>query len=225
MKTLTASWDRIVLMNYTVPSEQVSPLLLPGLELDETKPGEAGISLVGFDLNRPRLFGIIPGPSVAEVNLRVYVKDKQGRKGVQFISEVAPSRRIAWGARAFGEPFSYLFTQHVYWVDSETHTTERSDEFYSGYPIDLTFGASYLTNYRLPTDPEYYWCGRKVAFTRRGAYEVEWSDGAWMVSVNPMKARFPSKESLIKRFGPLAGFMFPVSCMVVRGCPVTVRRS
>ena len=223
MKTLTASWDRIVLMNYTVPSDQIKPLLLPGLEVDEIRPGETGISLVGFDLNKPRLFGVVPGPSVPEVNLRVYVKDKDGRKGIQFLSEMAPSRAVSMGARLFGEPFKNGFVEHQAWTD--INTSERADDYHSGWPIDLMFGAKYATNYRLPTDPEYYWCGRKLAFTRRGAYEVQWSDSPWMVTVNPMKARFPAKDDLLKRFGPLAGFMFPVSCMVVRGCPVSIRRS
>ena len=103
---LTARWQHLILVNYAVDPERLSPHLPPGLTLD-LLDGQAHMSLVAFDFLDTRVLGVpFPGfRNFPEINLRFYVRDGD-RRGVSFIREYVPSRVIAWVARSlYNEPY------------------------------------------------------------------------------------------------------------------------
>jgi uncharacterized protein YqjF (DUF2071 family) len=76
--------------------------------------GKTWLSLVGFQFQRTRIWGI-PVPfhqSFEEVNLRFYVK-RASRRGVVFIRELVPKYAVAAVARfAFGENYARVPMSH-----------------------------------------------------------------------------------------------------------------
>jgi uncharacterized protein YqjF (DUF2071 family) len=105
---LTARWQDLAIITYEAPRELLEPRVPRGLELDEWD-GRVFVSLVAFDFRDCRVLGVRwPGlVNFPEVNLRFYVREPSGRRGVVFVREFVPSRVIAWVARAiYGEPYS-----------------------------------------------------------------------------------------------------------------------
>jgi uncharacterized protein YqjF (DUF2071 family) len=122
---LTARWENLVLLNYTVPTELIEPLVPRGTELDRLG-GEAVASLVGFRFADTRLLGVaVPGHrTFEEVNLRFYVKraGKDGtlRRAVVFVRELVPRLAIAAVARRFyNEPYLAVPMAHECDLDAE----------------------------------------------------------------------------------------------------------
>ncbi len=116
---LAAEWRKLIMAQYEVAPEALTPYLPSGLELDLFE-GRCFVSLVGFLFDHVRLKGIpVPGhTSFEEINLRFYVKrpntpEGLPRRGVVFIREFVPRSAITWVARAFyEEPYSTMPTQH-----------------------------------------------------------------------------------------------------------------
>ena len=103
---LTARWVNLILAQFPVPDELVSPYLPPGVELDRWN-GSAHVSIVPFQFLETKVFGCKwPGfTNFPEINLRIYVR-KGEKRGVVFIREFIPSRLIAWIARrTYNEPY------------------------------------------------------------------------------------------------------------------------
>ena len=91
---LKAKWENIIMANYQVDPQLLLPFLPKGVSLDLYN-GKAYVSLVGFMFKKTKLFGVsIPFfGSFEEINLRFYVKRKDGnkiKKGVVFINETLP---------------------------------------------------------------------------------------------------------------------------------------
>lgn len=101
---LTARWANLALFQFAVPAETLEPRLPEGLELDNQC-----VSLVAFDFEQVRVFGI-PWPlhtRFPEINLRFYVRDQDGRRGVVFIKELVPRPAVAFIARwCYNEPYA-----------------------------------------------------------------------------------------------------------------------
>lgn len=115
---LSAEWRDLVMLNYEVEPNLLSRYVPPGTALDSFN-GRTYLSLVGFRFCRTKLLGCLPIPfhvNFAEVNLRFYVRRKEGnddRRGVVFIAEVVPRRAIATTARlAYGENYTRLPMRH-----------------------------------------------------------------------------------------------------------------
>jgi uncharacterized protein len=122
---LTARWEHLVLLNYTVPTRMIAPLVPRGTEIDRFG-GEVIVSLVGFLFADTRLLGVaVPGHRVfEEVNLRFYVsrvgKDGKLRRAVVFVRELVPRAAIAAMARwAYNEPYLAVPMAHETSIDSE----------------------------------------------------------------------------------------------------------
>jgi uncharacterized protein len=122
---LTARWEHLVLLNYTVPTRMLAPLVPRGTELDRLG-GELLVSLVGFLFADTRLKGVaVPGHRVfEEVNLRFYVTrtDKDGtlRRAVVFVRELVPRAAIAAIARfVYNEPYMSVPMAHDVSIDPE----------------------------------------------------------------------------------------------------------
>src|SRR5271165_5937221 len=111
---LSAEWRDLVMLNYEVDPELLNRRIPPGTMLDSFD-GKTYLSLVGFQFRNTKLFGFLPIPLHAdfeEVNLRFYVRRKQGnedRRGVVFVAEIVPKRAVAEVARlAYGENYISL---------------------------------------------------------------------------------------------------------------------
>lgn len=116
---LTAKWQHLVMFNYEVPPQVLTPFVPAGTYLD-TWEGHTFVSLVGFLFAQTRVKGIsIPWhTNFEEVNLRFYVqgKDDAGKwqRGVVFIKEIVPRCAIALTARLlYHEPYVCMPMQHL----------------------------------------------------------------------------------------------------------------
>jgi uncharacterized protein len=110
---LTAEWRNLVMLSYAVEPALLEPFVPAGTELDRFQ-GRTYLSLIGFEFNRSRLFGIrVPlHQAFEEVNLRFYV-NRQGRRGVVFLRELVPKRAVAVLARlAYRENYSCVPMAH-----------------------------------------------------------------------------------------------------------------
>jgi len=102
---LKARWENLVMINYAIDPDILKPFMPHGVELDYYQ-GKTYVSLVGFMFMDTRIFNI-PIPylgSFEEINLRFYVKrqvNNEVRRGVVFISEIIPSRLVAFTANFF----------------------------------------------------------------------------------------------------------------------------
>ena len=108
---LSAYWRNLIVINYEVDPSVLIPFLPLGTELDLFE-NKALISVIAFNFERNKLFGIIPTVPVTtfeELNLRFYVRRSVGgevRRGVVFVKEVVPSTLIAATARIlYNEPY------------------------------------------------------------------------------------------------------------------------
>ncbi len=97
-----------MLVSYAVGDDLLTPHLPAGLELDRFG-GWACCSLVAFEFRDTRVKGVRWAGHVnfPEVNLRFYVRDSWGRRGVCFVREWVPRRLVAWIARGlYNEPYA-----------------------------------------------------------------------------------------------------------------------
>ena len=115
---LTAQWQNLIMANYAVPPDVLTPYLPKGVELDFYE-GQTYVSLVGFMFRDSKIFSV-PIPvfgTFEEINLRFYVKRKVGdewRRGVVFVSETVPSKVVAFIA-------NHLYKEHYVSVPTK-HT-------------------------------------------------------------------------------------------------------
>jgi uncharacterized protein YqjF (DUF2071 family) len=102
---IKARWENLVMINYAIDPDILKPFLPDGVELDYFQ-GKTYVSLVGFMFKDTRIFNI-PIPymgSFEEINLRFYVKrqvNNEVRRGVVFVSEIIPSKLVAFTANLF----------------------------------------------------------------------------------------------------------------------------
>ena len=91
---LTARWQDLILITYDVEPEMLLPYIPDGLEPD-TIDGRGFLSLVAFDFMETKVKGMkIPfHVNFPEINLRIYVKDKE-KRGVVFVREFVPKSII-----------------------------------------------------------------------------------------------------------------------------------
>jgi uncharacterized protein len=115
---LTAEWRKLIMAQYIVAPETLTPFLPAGIELDLYQ-GQCYVSLVGFLFDRVCVKGLaIPFHTrFEEVNLRFYVlrtaPDGTRRRGVVFIREFVPRFAItAIADRIYEEPYATLPMRH-----------------------------------------------------------------------------------------------------------------
>jgi uncharacterized protein YqjF (DUF2071 family) len=128
---LEADWRKLIMANYPVPPDVLKPYVPHRTELDFHN-GVCHVSLVGFMFLNTRVKGFrIPFHSnFEEVNLRFYVRHKQGqewKRGTVFIKEFVPRRAIAVVANTlYNEPYSTLPMKHTITQDRDRQTVEYS---------------------------------------------------------------------------------------------------
>lgn len=97
---LSARWENLIMANYEVNPDLLTPYLPHGVELDFYS-NKTYVSLVGFMFKQTSLFQI-PIPFLGtfeEINLRFYVRRIEGdtiKRGVVFINETVPYKSVAW---------------------------------------------------------------------------------------------------------------------------------
>jgi uncharacterized protein YqjF (DUF2071 family) len=108
---LKANWHYLVMLNYDITPELLTPFVPAGTTLDIWN-GRAIVSVVGFRFLQTRVRGLaVPfHRNFDEINLRLYVRhttpDGEERHGVTFIRELVPRRAIAAVARLmYNEPY------------------------------------------------------------------------------------------------------------------------
>jgi len=145
---LTAEWKNLAMLNYAVDPSLLARFVPSGTELDSFE-GVTYLSLIGFEFNRTRIFGIqVPfHQTFEEVNLRFYVR-RGDKRGVVFVRELVPKFAVAAIARlAFNE--NYTSVQMSHWIES--HGGDRVEAEFAWGPRKSrstmrieTEGASFL---------------------------------------------------------------------------------
>ena len=120
---LTSRWVNLVMLNYEIDPELLSPYVPEGTTLDDWH-GRTFVSIVGFRYLDTRLLRI-PIPfhrTFHEVNLRFYVRRLFAdgiRRGVVFIKEIVPRAAVSWVARTIYHenfvtmPMRYRYEDHA----------------------------------------------------------------------------------------------------------------
>src|SRR5437764_779732 len=116
---LTAQWRHLVMLNYEVDADVLTPLVPVGTALDLWQ-GRALVSVVGFRFLDTRVLGAaIPRHrALDEVNRRFSVRGGapggQPRGGVVFVRELVSRAAVALVARlAYSEPYRALRMRSV----------------------------------------------------------------------------------------------------------------
>lgn len=230
---LTARWEHLVLLNYTVDPVLLRPLVPAGTELDPWE-GRHLVSLVGFRFLDTRLLGIpVPGHrDFEEVNLRFYVRrrgpDGAWRRGVVFLRELVPRRAIAAVARiAYHEPYLAVPMAHAVTITQEAGGRARYAWWFRGEPFALS---ATVAGPALPLRPgseagfitEHYW-----GYTRQrdgGTLEYRVDHSPWEVW-RAIASAFTGPGALL--YGPDLGRVLsarPDSAFLALGSPVAVHR-
>lgn len=224
---LTAEWKNLVMLNYAVDASLLERFVPAGTELDSFE-GSTYLSLVGFEFNRTRIFGL-PVPfhqAFEEVNLRFYVR-RSSKRGVVFIRELVPRRAVAAIARlAFNENYSCVPMSHRIETRAEGGVAEAEYAWGSGSDRCLmrieTEGPSFI-----PVDgsasqfiTEHYW--GYAAQPGAGCLEYEVQHARWRIK---SAKRAELSGSLAGPYGvemAQALMRNPDSAFLAEGSPVTV---
>jgi uncharacterized protein YqjF (DUF2071 family) len=122
-----ADWRKLIMANYVIDPALVLPYVPKGTTLDFWED-ECYVSLVGFMFDKSKL-NSIPIPfhqSFEEVNLRFYVKRKEGdliKRGVVFIREFVPKAAVTMVANGFfREHYETIPMKHTWEIkENEQH--------------------------------------------------------------------------------------------------------
>ncbi len=224
---LTAEWNNLLMLNYAVDASLLERFVPAGTELDAFE-GKTYISLVGFEFNRTRIFGLaVPfHQAFEEVNLRFYVR-RASQRGVVFIAELVPKRAVAAIARfAFNENYSCVPMSHR--IETSAGGDVSEAEYAWGWGLDRcvmrieTEGASFL-----PPDgslsqfiTEHYW--GYAAQSDGGSLEYEVQHPRWYVWAAKRTGFSGSAARLYGAELAQALMRNPDSAFLAKGSPVTV---
>ena len=230
---LTAKWEQLAMLNYSVDPGLLATFVPPGTTLDAFE-GRTYVSLVGFQFNETRLhtrlgsFAVPFHRSFEEVNLRFYVRRNE-KRGVVFIRELVPKFAIAATARfCYGEKYSCVPMAHRIQVQPEKNAIEAEYSWGAGLrrcSIRLTTEGDNF----LPADgslsqfiTEHYW--GYAAQRDGGCVEYEVQHPRWVV-------RNAAEASLLGDAAHYYGAEFskvllraPDSAFLAEGSEVTVFR-
>jgi len=119
---LRQRWSELASLHWRYDAEIVQRLLPDGLRVD-IHDDSAWVGLIPFEMRDVRIGPTPPVPWVSsfiEINVRTYVIDQLGRRGVWFFSlDVPRSVVVAVARTAFSLPYCRARTDHV--VDGDVH--------------------------------------------------------------------------------------------------------
>lgn len=181
MSFLKAEWRKLAIINYTINSEILEPYIPKGTELDLWED-KCYISLVGFMFKNTKLLGIkIPfHVNFEEVNLRFYVKRKEGdkwKRGVVFIKEIVPKPALTFVANTiYKEHYETLPMLHN-WSDTNhsRHVEYKWKVKNHWQTFSIQADSSIMgipTNSETEFITEHYWGYAKINNNTTNEYEV-----------------------------------------------------
>jgi len=127
---LLSEWNNLIMANYAVPEELLSPFIPRKTELDFYK-GKTFVSLVGLMFLNTKILGLsVPYHiNFEEVNLRFYVRHNDHgnwKRGTVFIKEIVPRSAVSFFANFFyGEKYSTMRMKHSH--------VKKDDEIETSY--------------------------------------------------------------------------------------------
>lgn len=230
---LTADWQQLAMLNYSVDPGLLMPFVPAGTEIDAFE-SRTYVSLVGFQFNETRLhtslgaFAIPFHRSFEEVNLRFYVRHKE-KRGVVFIRELVPRFAIAATARlCYGERYSCVPMGHRIRTSVETTHTE-AEYSWGAAGHQCTIRLKTEDDWFLPAEgslsqfiTEHYW--GYAAQRDRGCVEYQVQHPQWVVR-SAAEASF-SGDAAHFYGGEFAKVLsrVPDSAFLAQGSAVTVFR-
>jgi uncharacterized protein YqjF (DUF2071 family) len=129
-RILAATARNRIVVSYAVAPDRVAPHLPRDL-VPDTRDGRAYVSLVGVELVKVRVLGVV-GPGfrrVPAVELQVPVRQADSsRPGTITLQAYVPRRLVAWGGRVlYGEPVEVASMQPVW--QERAHTIQLTYRF------------------------------------------------------------------------------------------------
>jgi uncharacterized protein len=228
---LSAKWERLVLLNYAVDPDILTPWLPAGTELDIWN-GTCYVSEVGFMFLDTRIKGIkVPWHvNFEEINLRFYVRrpmpDGSFRRGAVFVREIVPRPAITWVANTLYKERYSAFPMHHQWTETpellEVEYAWRQKGRWNAFgvraeptPVALKAGseAEFIT--------EHYWGYSHRSAGKTIEYQVD--HPSWrMHPVDSWHADIDFGAAYGPAFAPLNNAM-PVSVFLAEGSAVTIK--
>ena len=178
---LTAEWRKLAMANYRIDPELLQKYVPPHTELDLFE-GCCYVSLIGFMFLNTKVKGIkIPfHVNFEEVNLRFYVRYKEGKKwrrGAVFISEVVSKPMISLVANLlFHEHYTTLKTKHDIELNHDSLIVNYAWKKKQWYNFSVTSGiksAPFLSGSIEEFITEHYWGYTKASKNSTSEYGVE----------------------------------------------------
>ncbi|MFC3158591.1 hypothetical protein SAMN05443633_11748 [Chryseobacterium arachidis] len=152
MKFLKAEWRKLAIINYEINPKILEKYLPKGTELDFYQ-GKCYVSLVGFMFLNTKLLGLsIPfHRNFEEVNLRFYVKKKEGdewKRGVVFIKEIVPKPSLSFVANS-------VYKEHYKTMPMKNKIHQKGEELLIKYSWkDKTWHSIEITAENVPLKME-----------------------------------------------------------------------
>lgn len=228
MKFLKAEWRKLAIINYEINPEILLKYLPKGTELDFYKE-KCYVSLVGFMFLNTKLLGL-PIPfhrNFEEVNLRFYVKKKEGnqwKRGVVFIKEIVPKYALSMVANSvYKENYKTLKMKNkMEYTDNDLIVTYswKDKDWYSMQITAESKSQKMEDDSEFEFITEHYW-----GFTKKGnttsEYEVCHPKWEWyMVKNHQLEIDF--NQVYGKDFECL-NHQKPISVMLAEGSEIEVR--
>ena len=229
MSFLKAEWRKLTIANYIVDPEVLNEYLPYGTELDLWQDN-CYVSLVGFMFLNTRVIGLkIPfHVNFEEVNLRFYVKRKEGdkwKRGVVFIKEIVPKKAIAFIANRFYSENYVATSMDHQWNHDDEQLCVKYDWTWKSVAQFMKVKAKSNRSEILPGSEEefiteHYWGFAKVNDLKTNEYEV----------IHPRWQHYKVRQYEIEvdfglNYGPRFSFLNdvqPTSVMLAEGSKITV---
>ncbi|MDY0932369.1 DUF2071 domain-containing protein [Chryseobacterium sp. CFBP8996] len=228
MKFLKAEWRKLAIINYEINPEILLKYLPKGTELDFYQ-GKCYVSLVGFMFLNTKLLGF-PIPfhrNFEEVNLRFYVKKKEGsqwKRGVVFIKEIVPKYALSMVANSvYKENYKTLKMKNkMEYTDNDLIVTYswKDKDWYSMQITAESKSQTMEDDSEFEFITEHYW-GFTKKEDKTSEYEVCHPKWEWyMVKKHQLEIDF--KQVYGKDFECL-NHQKPISVMLAEGSEIEVR--
>jgi len=100
------TWQHLTFLHWRYDAGDVQRLVPPGLTV-QAKDGLTWVGLTPFRMARVRLPGLPPPgwDAFPELNIRTYVRDRDGRDGIWFLGLLVPRRSFVAALRPLGLPY------------------------------------------------------------------------------------------------------------------------
>ena len=228
---LKAKWTNLLMLNYEVDPEILTPYLPAYTELDLWR-GKALVSMVGFLFEETSVLGI-KWPwhvNFEEVNLRFYVRHfdgKEWKRGAVFIGEIVPKSLIALIANnLYKEHYSAMPMRHFITPAADGYAKFIYEWKLKGRWSKLEAMVSDVSSAILPGSPEefifeHYWGYNSWGETITMEYQVEHI--SWQV--HEVKEAFFDADVVAlygKDFEPYLSVQ-PYSAFFAKGSEISVR--